>query len=441
MSTADNTHFENMELESASTDRESHTPLLKRSLAILRNVGMLSLLASALLFVMRDVAGEGKLSAYLTFFAFSTLLLAGGWLTSGRWKDRIGGRALLGLGAALLPAHMAQMAGFFHAWITHNSGSDWMIGGGALGTMAVITIPMLALGCWLGFAAWVRPVANRLAPLYFLLNLALLLPVRDGNQVAALITLCAIPCWIFIGHMRIKETALGTPDGMLARVVFLPPFALLIGRCILKGSPTALLASAAFALLGAILYFTLPRESRSTGVRNVSRLLGLSGFGASWAILTTLGSQHGVLPETWSTSLIIWPPMALALALLTRDGGAETRVLRQLICMAMALWAASGWITQGIIPHASMSLAFGILCLLLSFASCEKWMLRMGAGFAFAGLGGYACAAIAQVDSLNWLTLAVTGLALVLGVGFLENRGTAISHWYRQSTRRFDDWS
>lgn len=426
-------------------ESEDSPKVFRKALRLMRALGVVVLVIAAFLYVMRDAADAGLLRGYYTFLGFTTLVAIGGWIAARKWKDSAGGRALLGMGAALLPVHMTQHGGFLIGNIRGDVSSPWYASGGELTLLMALSAPILLITTWLGYSAWLRKQARILVPLYLLTNMALLIPVREGPSVVWVGMGMAIPCFIILGWLRARNEVMGSAEGIIARVAFGSSFALLIGRCVMNGSPTLSLVAFALGLVGITLFYPVTRELRRPLLRNWMRgggitLMSLGWFVWMWEQLWV--HNRFILPiDSDGLSLVLCiPPIIAASTMLLFSNPSETKVLRRILGWIGVATLALGILYALCLFQAGVSLAVGALALMGAFVTSEKWMLRVGVATAAIGIVSFTILGFEQVEGVSWMVLATAGLMLVMAVSYLENRGTTIMRWIRARMEHYRDW-
>lgn len=398
---------------------------------LLRWLGAVSLIASAMTFLVSNWMETDQLLRYGWFLGFTALLSGCGWFCINRWQDDKGARTFFALGTALLPAHFAMLGAMIYAFqrgvadfggfreafqFEALSGPTLLATiGGALALLVPLT--------YLGFAAMARRHARALTGVFVAANATLLLTVRDANWVAGIgFALLAALIWCDRRFFA-PESRLRTWDGIAMRSLLFAPFGLLVGRTlVLHGGGSDLLISLLCTTVACVFYLGLPRclNERSADARPWIRLVALAPAFLAW---TFGASAFGLSHPDWDLALIVMPCALIAAGLSLRLEylARPVRSLAVAMLIGMALWQ--------LVFHPSLLsslLTFGVslATILTAYGMRERWSFRVGiAGF---GLGlAYQLRYAAELYQGEWLwvSLGVTGVIVLLTASYLERYG------------------
>lgn len=407
---------------------------------LLRISGVVILLVAAYQFIMRDVVGDNILGSYYAFLGFTVALAAGGWFCAKRWKDSAGGRTLLGLTAIFLPVHIVQHAAFIYARYEGLTDSTWYISYGELTLLMGVSIPLLIATTWLGYAGWLRKLSSTLAPLYIIMNLALLLPFRDPSIVALQGLIMAIPCIAIVGRLSKKHAILRSNEGIIARIAFIPPILILIGRNLMMDEWNAVFISLTTALLGSILYFTIPRELKSSGYRNLSRLFALIFFFVAWSMTLSHLDYFQVEYYDFPIHTLIISYLTVA-SLLLYINASDTKILRNLITVFLTITFTPTVIFNVHIWIGLISILYGLTISIIAYRNLEKFTLYNGLILFLTGIVFYIIHVIAEVDSVSWVSMAILGLLISIAASFLEGRKFTWHQLKARTQETFEGWN
>jgi hypothetical protein len=130
----------------------------------------------------------------------------------------------LGLAAATIPAHFAQVGSAIHALQFEHAGTVSAVLGAS--AILVLLLPPLALGV----SALVRKRGRTLATAIFALSVPLLLPSRDPGWIAAIAGV-QVGAWLLLEATLFRREALfDTVEGVAARVMLLAPAVITLVR-------------------------------------------------------------------------------------------------------------------------------------------------------------------------------------------------------------------
>jgi hypothetical protein len=190
----------------------------------LRWIGAATFIGGGASFLVEGWTDAGVFSRQLLWAVGTLIMTILGVVAARRWRDPIGARVFLGLAAATIPAHFAQVGSAIHALQVEHIGSV----GAALGAsgILVLLLPPLALGV----SALVRRRGRTLATAIFVLSAPLLLPTRDPSWIAAIAGL-QVGAWLLLEATLFRREALfDTVEGVAARLMLLAPVVITLVR-------------------------------------------------------------------------------------------------------------------------------------------------------------------------------------------------------------------
>jgi len=395
---------------------------------LLRWLGAITLLSSALTFLVGNWMQTDQVARYAYFLGFTGLLSACGYFCISRWKDDKGARTFFALGAALLPANFAQLGAMLYAKLDGEKSFDGyreafqfqaMETGTLLGVFAVALGLLIPL-TYVGFAAMARKQAKLLTAVYLAANATLLITVRDANWVA-LIGFAMLGGLLWADrHYFAPQSRMRTWDGVAMRSLLFAPFGLLLGRnLVLHGADSNAIYSLLCTTLAAVLFVGLPRCIKQEKHRWIPRVFALPPAFIAWSFLVTNFTK---IDDNWAVQLLL--PWTIIAGLMSVRLGPMAREVRNL----SALSAIFGVLLNlALIDSATASLlAVGtsLAVILVGYGARERWVFRFG--LVGMGLGlvyhlRYAME-LFQSDWL-WVSLAGTGVAVLLASSYLERYG------------------
>jgi hypothetical protein len=234
---------------------------------VLRAIGAATFVVAGASFLVEGWTDPGILRRQLLWAAGTLLMTLCGILAARRFRDAVGARVFLGLAAATIPAHFAQVGSSVWALYGEKTGTltEVLAAGGILLALA----PPLALGV----SALVRRRARLLVGLIFLTGLPLLLPTRNGDAVAFMSALELLLCLGLEATVFRHDKLFETVEGVAARVlVFLPCVVMLVRNALYvetRAWGAALIAAPALSAL------VLPRVWSRTG--HLARAFQIAG--------------------------------------------------------------------------------------------------------------------------------------------------------------------
>jgi hypothetical protein len=251
----------------------------------LRSIGCLAFLGGACSFLVEGWTDEGVLGRALAWAAITLALTVLGILSVRRLRDAAGARIFLGLAAATIPAHFAQLGATTWAyWVQGTSGGLAVAG-------AVVLVLLLGPPLCLGVSALVRKRGFALTALLFGLSLPLVIPSRSGNFAAG-VALAELGLLVVL-ELRVfrHDPVLATLEGIAARTLLAVPCAILILRNAFY-PPTPSWIAVLMAAPGIVL-LTLPRICTVGGV--ASRVLQVCGMAGVLGALCATGMDPRLL--------------------------------------------------------------------------------------------------------------------------------------------------
>jgi hypothetical protein len=326
----------------------------------LRWIGCLVFLGGACSFLVEGWTDEGVLGRTLAWAAVSLALTVLGILSVRRLRDATGARIFLGLAAATIPAHFAQLGATTWAYWVEGTSRGVALAGAA--AVVLLLGPPLCLGV----SALVRRRGFALTALLFALSLPLVVPSRSGNLTAGL-ALAELGLLVVLELRFFRyDPVLATLEGIAARTLLAAPCAILLVRNAFY-APTPLWIAALMAVPGIVL-LTVPHVCALGGVPSrVLQACGMAGvlgalcatrmdprlLGLTASVVALVGTRvTGIGPKllgrvaaaafvaTTGAIAICWSPLygllALPVGALHALSAYERRSLPQLVLTGLA---------------------------------------------------------------------------------------------------------
>lgn len=379
----------------------------------LRTVGAVLFLGAALLYLVegwtdpRIVARAGLLSAA------TTLLAALGIVAVRRWQDARGARLLLGLSAATLPVHCAQLGAA--AWAFRIEGSS---GGMALlmaSTLVLAAVPVVTLG----LSALVRRRAVWLTGLLVLLGCPLVLTTRDPGTIALIAAVELSVLALLERRIWRHDPSMQSPEALGARALLFVPAAILILRNAFHGASApwaaACLALPCTALI--VIAGSLPRLQ--------TRLMPLGVVGLLLALVIAL-------PQT--PALGLW----LALAAVALDNGLD---LRLRWTNWLALLAVSAAAVAGVVDPSSLVtvllLPVGLLVASIGYVQRSAALVAASVAVSVFGFSAQLVTRVTWPEHDLWVPAAVLGIVLMSSASIIEKQRRSAPRWLARLRQHF----
>lgn len=250
-------------------------PRIFRLSSWLRALGAASFVGAGASFLVEGWTDPGVLKRQVLWALGTLILTICGIVAIRRYRDATSARVFLGLAAATIPAHFAQVGA-----------SLWALRFEGIGTLAEVLVAggilvALAAPLALGVSALVRKHARLLVALMFATGCPLLLPIRDGDVIALFAVLEIALCLTMEATIFRRSALFRSVEGICARMLLFVPCLILLVRNAFYPSTDLWLS----ALVGvpSLALLALPRlwsrTDRSSFVGQVSGALGLCAAG------------------------------------------------------------------------------------------------------------------------------------------------------------------
>lgn len=422
----------------------SHLPQL------LRWIGGISLLGSAIAFLLGGWMNAEPLIRYYSFFALTSALSIAGIFCGMRLKEDKGARTFLSLGTAFIPVLFCQLGALVFAQITGRTSqfTEYFtlfafdpVGIPTLGATLAIAIVFLSSYAFLGFSAMARSEAKRLTGVYLLSNVLLLLPYRDGN-IVALIGFVLLVGLVFMDMKFFsKQSSLKTWDGRAMRSLLFAPFVLLLLRSALLYSVSGVMLSLLFAAIAALFFLGLPQSTENVSLKKTYQYVSLFPLFVAWMTLIDSAININAFDSLNGIHTFGILPFAAIVAALSFHAHGKGGGFR-LIASATAVFAVILQLADlGGVITASIALSVSIFVTIGSYFVREKGLLFIGlTGTLFSVLYhvGYA---IEFYQSNLWLSLAGTGVFVILCASYIERNWQKIVIQGKDLRTKLHDWS
>ncbi len=388
-----------------------------------RWAGVLALVSAGIAFLVEGWTDPHLLPRQLAWAGITLALVVSGVLSARRFRDPLGARVGLGLAAATIPLHFAQLGSSLFE--LHGSGlatpSSVLLSGG----IVLLLVPVLAIGG----AALVRRWALPFTLLLFLLGCPLLLPSRAGDTIA----------WIALSELALlvglelsvlsRRTDLAGVEGGAVRALLCLPLFILLGRNALH-DVTELWLAAVVATPGVLLLVGSKWLDEARRFRSLAELTGGGLVALAGALACT----------SWISAALAVATALLAASALSRHT-VRTQIVGCLGASALGLAALLGFGSSSVLAT-SLGIGVGLGYVLLAYQRrALVWCALSGAGVF--GLGASLLVSLLTFPVyFGWLLPAVAGLVLlVLGssVQSPQSRGgrlwTSLTAHFLQSAR------
>lgn len=417
---------------------------------LLRWIGGISLLGSAITFLLGGWMDAEPLIRYYSFFALTSALSIAGVFCGLRLKEDKGARTFLSLGTAFIPVLFCQLGALVYAQTVGYTSqfSEYLeifqfspIGIPLLAGTIAIALVLLTFYAFAGFSAMARPAAKRLTAVYLAANSILLLPFRGDSIVAGLGFALLVGLVYMDRKYFSKITSLRTWDGRAMRALLYTPFGLLLLRSALLYSVSGVILSLLFAAIAALFFFGLPAAAKKISHKRFYQHISIAPLFLAWIYvaepLINLVGNTGI--NNFATLIVL--PFAGIVALLSRhtsDSGRSFRLLAGgTAVVAVILQMALG---GGLVP-AMIALGVSILLIILSYNIREKGLLFIGIAGTAISLIYHFRYAVEFYQSNLWLSLAGTGVAVILTASYIERNWQKLLGQGKDLRTQLSDWN
>ncbi len=436
--------------------KETSEPVAKTSsgdqstlmLQILRALGAIIIVAAASIFLFQHWGVGSDVQRYLLLLAFTGILSVGGFFCALQLKESKGARTLLGLTLAVTPVNFAVLGGLIYSrfswddaflsvpgyatWVAPSPTSALLTAAGALLVLAPL--------CYLSFLSLARHQAKLLAGGFFLSNLALLFPSRQPNWIGVMAALLVIGLTCFEVRRFAKEASLKTFEGRFSRLLLWVPPAMLIGRTFHLYAPTQLFTACLLAASAILGFVFLPPLARKDSTKRLLQGLSMVPASCSLISLADLFYRAFSLSSQWTIPLCTLPTAVLLVAASWYAIGSGTGYRRAAALIALAGTSVNLLIFPGL-TSSLVCLITALAILICGFMVEQKIMFFSGAAGVIFGLGYHLKYALNLYSLLNWGSLAVIGMAIIIFASLLERHQEQLRERIRQFRSRLQHWS
>lgn len=399
----------------------------------LRWAGTSAVVLAAVVFMLQGLNSMSSFERFLSFAGMTAALAAFGVYAGSKMKEAKSARTLLGLAGAATPVLFSQLGAMVYAFeqgtasgslpsaLIVNAPNLAALGGALVGTVLVMT-PVL----YLGFGAFFRARAKELALVMMAASALLLIPTRAADLTAILIAVQAAGLTYFIISARKKPA--GEMESLVAGLLPLIPAAIMLGRQAFYGGSH--LFTASIFLLGACLFheilpYLLPADAKI----RTARTIGLGSAGFAWAFFVFGLLDRIVLPHDLDLMLAFYP-VAIGMLFLPNAPRGFARVMSLVIPVASIFSAWS-------FGAALVFIGIGLLTAILGFSKRNQPVFESGLVTAALGTVYYICMSVHLIYAMPWLSLAISGTAVIMAAAWLEKNRSKLGQWRASYSSHF----
>ncbi len=433
-------------IEQATEERRiwNHLPQL------LRWIGGVSLAGSAVTFLLGGWMEAEPLVRYYSFFALTSALSIAGVFCGLKLREDKGARTFLSLGTAFIPVLFCQLGAIVYAqYIGETSQfSEYFevfqfspIGLPLLALTVTVALILLSAYAFFGFSAMARPAAKKLTALYILANAALLIPARNDLAVALIGFVLLAVLAVYDRKVFSKSTTLRTWDGRAMRSLLFVPFALLILRSVILYETSSFLTGLFSASIATLFFFGLPQATNKIGWKRTFQHISLLPFAVACLSigLPLVENIRFFGVEAFTTFLVL--PSSLLVILLSHRTQESGRSFRFIAITTALIATIAQMASQGGLPVAIISLFVAVGSTVYSYAIREKGILFLGILGTITSLAYHVSYAAEFYRSNLWLSLAATGVAVILAASYVERNWQTLLAQGKGFRSKLDDWN
>ncbi len=398
------------------------TPELTR---ILRWGGGIVLAIAAITFMYQGVYSFTPMTRHWIMLAICGLLGLLGVATGTLLNDEKGARTFLGFSAATFPVVASQLGAMFFSLFGHPPlGMPTplvfsLMTSSKVMAVAGLTLAVLVPVSYLAFRILARSKAVLLTGVFTIANLCILIPIREGLGVCAIISVTAALIYWIDSTLLGRDFRLDSFEGRAARLMLIGPLAVLLGRTLFY-SVGSNFYGFMLALAGAYLAFHWGRLAQKTVIRGLCQISGLIGLASGWLIC--LLSYPGIFfLSQGSMAYLILLPIAAVLgiqSLIIDDSWAVTYQNAAAVLSLLAVVAAH-WFE----PSPVISIV-GVLTAVATVASGtlvgEESIFIFGLLMALISLGNFGLQAFRMHNCYAWAALALIGIGVMFSASLIE---------------------
>ena len=391
----------------------------------LRWAGTAMIVISAMGFMLQGHADLLPAYRYWLGLAFTLLLCLGGMICAYGLKETTGARIFFALGVAFLPVQVSQVSAMLYNYsqgdLALQLPYSWLqfsqVQPSLIAVDLAITIVLLVLVGYTGFAMLARRQVKPLMATMLLGNGLLLLPVRDGFWLPLLIASLFVVLRASEQRLR-QDSAMRLFEGFTARVLVGLPLLIVLGRSLLHPVSVPLLVtlSGMVAVVGVI---DIKRYTRSGFLIYLGQCIGSVAALVAWLTVALSVSGFGNIQY----GLLL--PLSLLLFILSAYVDYHAKAYR-FFGSILALGLVARALMDGQTLSPVLALVTGIALSLAGIRCREKISFFAGHLSFLGGILFYCRYAVDAYNQAPWLSSVGLGLVVLLAASYLEKRQQVI---------------
>jgi hypothetical protein len=423
-----------------------YSAFIKKLPGLLRIVGAGALVVAMYGFLALGWQSGNDVLRYLMMLGHTGLLSVIG-LASGHWlKEGKGARLLLTLALVSVPANFAILGAFvfsqtsaidvasyphYVAWAVGSLPAALMTTAGALLVLVPVTL--------VGFTVLARGMSGTLSLLFLVSNLALLLPLRDPQWIALLVSLLTAGVVWSSRRAAHDRSVARTGEGVTALGLQLLPLGVLLGRTLWLYAFDLFLAT----VVAGTLFFVLRQISLYLQPGSVPRdLLDSVSLAPAVSVALLLSNAlfaTGVFPDAW-----VFPLGSVASALLVYDiarrNVSHAGLYRRMAVLLLLVGMLGNLVLFSDTLAALACVAVGTMLLARGCRARQLSLLGGGLLLSLVGVVHQLIDLIRHFDLASWAGLAILGTLSIVFASVLESQSGRLRFWIEAWRERLSAW-
>lgn len=414
--------------------------MTRRITSYLRWVGSILIIVSAISFMLQGNEDIVPAYRYWIGLGFTLLLCAGGMVCAYLFRETKGARIFFGLGAAFLPVQVSQVSamiyGYWHGQAALQPAYSWLqfmnVSPTIIALDFVITAALLVLVSYASYAILARKHLSTLLYTSIAANAMLLLPIRDGDLIAAIIT--GLFVLLRRSELRLhQDRTMRLAEGMAARALMSLPLWIIIGRSMLH--PTShWLTIVLSATVVVYCIYDIKHYTQSSFIRYICQWLGTIAAINIW--LQCAEQLGGLSNDNFSVLL----PIAAVLFWLSARVQFYPRLYR-FIASALVVFLSLDAMAEQQSLAPVLAIAAGILLTISGIRYREKMPFFCGNVCVVSGFIFYWEYAVNIYTAAPWVSSIVLGLLVILLASYIESKDRLIMDKTRYYFNQLRQWN
>ncbi len=413
----------------------------QRLATALRWIGSVSVIASALVFMLQGLSAISSFERFLSFGLLTLVLAAFGLISGTKMKEAKSARTFLGLAAAATPVLFSQLGAMLYAnfqgYISSSLPQALLITAPspvAIFTALGVTVSLLTPILYVGFGAFFRARASQLVVLLLVCSGSLLVPTRNPDWIA--IVIFAQTALLTGYAMTSKKQIAGEVESMIAGLLPILPVAIMIGRQVFY--PTSyFFASSGYLLLAGLFYEIIPSLEMKPQKMGLSRTIASLAMIGVWFELISGVLEKFSLIQSFGPILTIYPAViALLLSPICLNQAKKSNLcgFMEWMSFCIPLYAAFKFWT---FDSTLLNLIIGFSVVAMGYSQQQKAVFKSGIFTSIIGLMYCIHNSLDYLFMKPWVSLAVIGVLAIFFAAWFERNKTAFAQWRSQVSLHF----